>query len=162
MWLQESFLQFSAACCLGADKRIGYASHFRFPVVAQRVDGDNPRACLLPDPEEQRRSRAPLPVLAVWGGVFCLQLGLCIGLAEGYDISNNTPGALVQMGWAIPGMILNFALLFWEMHRADKAAQARDRWRPGRAFWLLLMGCAVCAATQWGAAAAYAGGGVLH
>lgn len=119
-------------------------------------------ACLLPDPEEQRRSRAPLPVLAVWGGVFCLQLGLCIGLAEGYDISNNTPGALVQMGWAIPGMILSFALLFWEMHRADKAAQARDRWRPGRAFWLLLIGCAVCAAMQWGAAAAYAGGGVLH
>lgn len=116
---------------------------------------------LLPDPVEQCRSRASLPVLAIWGGVFCVQLGLCIGLAVGYRIPNNTPGALVQMAWGMLGMLLGFGLLFWEMRRADKAARDDARWRPGRAFWLLLAGCTVCAAMQWGAAAAFAGGGVL-
>lgn len=119
-------------------------------------------ASLLPDREEQRRSRAAVPVLAVWGVLFCLQLGLCIGLAVGYRIPNNTPGALVQMGWGTPGMLLGFGLLFWEMRRADTAARAGANWRPGRAFWLLLAGCVFCAMMQWGAAAAYAGGGVLR
>ena len=119
-------------------------------------------SALLPDGEERHRSRAPLPVLGIWGVIFCVQLGLCIGLAVVYRIPNNTPGALVQAGWGILGMLQSGALLFWEMHRADKAAQAQGRWRPGRAFWLLLAGCAICAAMQWGAAIAYAGGGVLR
>ena len=117
---------------------------------------------LLPDEGERRRSHASLPVLVIWGVVFCIQLGLCIGLAVVYRIPNNTPGALVQMGWGMPGMVLSFALLFWEMHRADKSAQAGAHWRPGRAFWLLLAGCLLCAAMQWGAAIAYADGGILH
>ena len=119
-------------------------------------------ASLLPDKDERRRSRAALPVLAIWGVVFCIQLGLCIGLMVVYRIPNNTPGALVQMGWGMPGMILSFALLFREMRRADTAARAGANWRPGRAFWLLLAGCVFCAMMQWGAAAAYAGGGVLR
>lgn len=118
------------------------------------------RGRVLPDAEERRLSQAGDGASLVWCVVFCVQLGLCLGLAVGYQIPNNTPAALVQMGWGAIGMALGFAFFLWEQHRARAAAQKRARWRAGRAGILLLLGCVACAALQWGAAAAYAGGGV--
>lgn len=94
-----------------------------------------------------------------WSGLFVVQVVLalfCIGV---FHISNNSPGAMVQMATMLPGVCLGIAFLLWQTSRAKKMAANGEKWRMGKGGAALILGAVVLMILQLLAAVEMRGGG---
>lgn len=109
-----------------------------------------------PPRPEQVEAQTTKPTLW-WGALFLVQLFACFFCVIAFHIPNNSPGAMMQMAFSLPGILLGVVFLLWQTSRAKRCAAQGLPWRMGKGGAALLAGAVLCLVFQL--LAALAGGG---